>query len=101
MAFDIKRIHKATWRIAKFVRKNSKRPRSNAVHNLRTSIRTLETAFITLELDSGGKVKRFLQDLRVVRKRAGKVRDMDVVFDAVGGDTLRRSWAVLKPSGGY
>jgi NADPH:quinone reductase-like Zn-dependent oxidoreductase len=28
-----------------------------------------------------------------------KVRDVDVVFDAVGGETLRRSWAVLKPSG--
>lgn len=28
-----------------------------------------------------------------------KVREMDVVFDAVGGDTLRRSWGVLKPNG--
>ena len=27
------------------------------------------------------------------------VRDVDVVFDAVGGDTLSRSWAVLKPQG--
>jgi NADPH:quinone reductase-like Zn-dependent oxidoreductase len=26
-------------------------------------------------------------------------RDMDVVFDTVGGDTLRRSWSVLKPGG--
>jgi NADPH:quinone reductase-like Zn-dependent oxidoreductase len=26
-------------------------------------------------------------------------RDMDVVFDAVGGETLQRSWGVLKPSG--
>ena len=28
-----------------------------------------------------------------------EVRDIDVVFDAVGGDTLERSWSVLKPSG--
>ncbi len=28
-----------------------------------------------------------------------KVRDVDVVFDGVGGDTLRRSWGVLKPNG--
>jgi NADPH:quinone reductase-like Zn-dependent oxidoreductase len=28
-----------------------------------------------------------------------EVRDMDVVFDGVGGDTLSRSWSVLKPSG--
>lgn len=28
-----------------------------------------------------------------------EVRDMDVVFDAVGGDTFERSWGVLKPQG--
>lgn len=27
------------------------------------------------------------------------VRDVDVVFDTVGGDTLERSWKVLKPGG--
>jgi NADPH:quinone reductase-like Zn-dependent oxidoreductase len=27
------------------------------------------------------------------------VRDVDAVFDTVGGDTLRRSWSVLKPGG--
>ncbi|MEO8350472.1 MAG: NADP-dependent oxidoreductase [Chthoniobacteraceae bacterium] len=27
------------------------------------------------------------------------VRDVDVVFDTVGGETLARSWAVLKPGG--
>ena len=35
--------------------------------------------------------------------RAGRfedrVREIDVVFDAVGGDILRRSWSVLKPDG--
>jgi NADPH:quinone reductase-like Zn-dependent oxidoreductase len=28
-----------------------------------------------------------------------KARDIDVVFDVVGGDTLRRSWGVLKENG--
>jgi len=28
-----------------------------------------------------------------------QVRDVDVVFDAVGGDTLERSWGVLRPGG--
>jgi NADPH:quinone reductase-like Zn-dependent oxidoreductase len=27
------------------------------------------------------------------------VREVDLVFDTVGGDTLRRSWQVLKPKG--
>jgi NADPH:quinone reductase-like Zn-dependent oxidoreductase len=26
-------------------------------------------------------------------------RDVDVVFDAVGGETLKRSWSLLKPRG--
>lgn len=28
-----------------------------------------------------------------------RVHEVDVVFDTVGGDTLRRSWSVLKPGG--
>ena len=28
-----------------------------------------------------------------------EVQDLDVVFDTVGGDTLNRSWSVLKPGG--
>jgi NADPH:quinone reductase-like Zn-dependent oxidoreductase len=28
-----------------------------------------------------------------------RVRDVDAVFDTVGGDTLRRSWGVLRPGG--
>jgi NADPH:quinone reductase-like Zn-dependent oxidoreductase len=27
------------------------------------------------------------------------VRDVDVVFDTVGGETLERSWGILKPGG--
>lgn len=30
---------------------------------------------------------------------ADKVKDIDVVFDSIGGDTLERSWQVLKPGG--
>ncbi len=40
---------------------------------------------------------------RAIDHAAGRfedqVRDLDVVFDCVGGDTLRRSWSVLKPEG--
>src|SRR5581483_4892092 len=79
MSFDLERIHKSTRRVAKFLRKNSKRPSSKAVHNLRTSTRTLETTFSTLRLDSTRKVRRLLHDLGDIRKRAGKVRDMDVL----------------------
>lgn len=40
---------------------------------------------------------------RVIDYRSSRfedsVRDLDVVFDTVGGDTLERSWSVLKPGG--
>jgi len=29
----------------------------------------------------------------------GSVRDVDIIFDTVGGDTLLRSWNILKPGG--
>jgi NADPH:quinone reductase-like Zn-dependent oxidoreductase len=37
-------------------------------------------------------------DYRAVRFE-DTIRDMDVIFDTVGGETLQRSWAVLKPGG--
>jgi len=79
MAFDIQRVKKSTRKVAKFLKKNDKRPSSGAVHNLRTSSRSLEAAFITLSLDSKRKIKRLLREMGDVRKRAGKVRDMDVL----------------------
>jgi NADPH:quinone reductase-like Zn-dependent oxidoreductase len=54
---------------------------------------------------SGSNV-RFVSQLGVeqaIDYRAGRFEDgvqpVDVVFDCVGGETLRRSWAVLKPGG--
>src|SRR5262249_45713945 len=79
MSFDIEKIQKSTRRVRKFLRKNSKRPSSNAIHNLRTSTRSLETTLTTLRVNSKKTVKRLLRDLADIRKRAGKVRDMDVL----------------------
>src|SRR5262245_12121414 len=78
MAFDIERFHKATRRVRKFLKKNSKRPTSKAIHDLRTSIRSLETTSNTLQLRSR-KTRDLLRAMRDIRKRAGKVRDMDVL----------------------
>ena len=47
-------------------------------------------------------VKRLGADVAIDYKASRferEIRDVDVVFDAVGGDTLERSWGVLKPSG--
>src|SRR5262249_46185352 len=66
-------------RVKKFLRKRPKKPGVNAIHNLRTSTRSLETTFATLGITTNAKVRRLLRDLRDVRKRAGRVRDMDVL----------------------
>lgn len=79
MSFDTARIHKSARRVTRFLRRNSRRPSSEAVHDLRTGVRSLETTFSTLGLDSKKSVRRVLRILRDVRKRAGKVRDMDVL----------------------
>ena len=54
---------------------------------------------------SGGNVE-FVKEIgadRAIDYRTARFedegREFDVVFDAVGGETLRRSWAVLKPNG--
>src|SRR5262245_59872381 len=36
MSFDIERLQKSTRRVTKFLRKNAKRPGSDAIHDLRT-----------------------------------------------------------------
>jgi CHAD domain-containing protein len=85
MSLDIERIQKSSRTVEKFLRKNPRKPSSDAIHDLRTSMRSLETAFETLGLKKKRRVKRLLRDLANVRKRAGKIRDMDVLTE----DTLK------------
>src|SRR5262245_46590370 len=79
MSFDIKRVQKSEQRVERFLRRNAKSPSTAAIHRLRTNARRLETTFGTLSIHSNARLKRLLADLAVVRKRAGKVRDMDVL----------------------
>ena len=52
MSLDLERIRSSTRRVAKFVKRNSKRPAPEAVHKLRTSARRLETVLTAVGLDS-------------------------------------------------
>jgi CHAD domain-containing protein len=70
--------------LAKFVAKLSEDVSEKSVHRLRTTIRRLETL-----VDAGvprlrRKQKKALDDLRVLRKRAGKVRDLDIQTALLG-----------------
>lgn len=79
MPFAIERVHHTARRVTRFLKKNAKRPGSEDVHGLRTSARSLETTLTTLGLDSKKRTGHLLGNLEDLRRRAGKVRDMDVL----------------------
>jgi len=82
MSFDLPAIQKSTRRVLKILRQNSRRPNVKIIHDIRANCRSLETAYVTLNLDSKRNQKRLRRELRELRKRAGKVRDMDALTAA-------------------
>jgi CHAD domain-containing protein len=79
MALDTKRIRKPPQKLRKLLKKMPKQPTPKDVHDLRTNTRRLEATLAALSLDSKGRGRRLLRDLARVRRRAGKVRDLDVL----------------------
>lgn len=54
------------------------------VHQLRTTVRRVETLLATTWPTSGRKEQKLLKQLDRLRRRAGKVRDLDVQIEALG-----------------
>src|SRR6202022_1445934 len=79
MPIDTDRIQKSIRKLRKFLKRSPKRPSSSEIHDLRTNARRFEADVEALALDRGKNQRRLLRDLGRVRKRAGKVRDMDVL----------------------
>ncbi len=76
---DPKRVHKPVKKLRNIVKQIPKQPSPEQVHDLRTNTRRPEAVVTALSLDTSRNVKDLLNDLFRVRKRAGKVRDMDVL----------------------
>ncbi len=60
------------------------------VHRLRTTIRRIESVIVFTAPDLGRKQQRALKNLAALRKRAGKVRDLDVqmgLLDAIANSS--------------
>lgn len=85
MALDTNRIENTVTKLRKVVKKAAKEPTPEQVHHLRTRIRRVEAMFNALRLAGGGDGGRALKLLKGVRKRAGKVRDMDVLTSYASG----------------
>lgn len=79
MALDTRRIVNNIQKLRKILKKSSKLRRPKGVHDLRTRTRRLEAMFPAIGLDSGRDEREVRRLLKPVRKKAGKVRDMDVL----------------------
>jgi CHAD domain-containing protein len=79
MAVDIAQLEKSVSRLDKFLKKAPKNPTPKKIHDVRTSTRKLESALASLPISNKSAKKRLRRDLPVIRKRCGKVRDMDVL----------------------
>jgi CHAD domain-containing protein len=79
VSFDIGRIDKPIRTLRKFLEEAPKRPGIEQIHDLRTSSRRFETEVDAFGLSSRPNERRLLPHLRRIRKRAGKIRDLDVL----------------------
>jgi CHAD domain-containing protein len=85
MAIDRERIQKSLSKLRKFAEKTPKQPSPGEIHKLRTHARKIETTFQALSQDSGKNERQLLNDIGKIRKRAGKIRDLDVLTGKVSG----------------
>ncbi|MCU1300491.1 MAG: hypothetical protein JWQ87_775 [Candidatus Sulfotelmatobacter sp.] len=85
MALDANRAEKPVRKLRKLLKKMPSVPGADEVHDFRTSSRRIEAMLQSLSLNSGNKCRRILKELSRLRKRAGKVRDMDVLTDYLLG----------------
>jgi CHAD domain-containing protein len=79
MPLEVDRFQKPVRKLRKFLKKMSPRPTPGKVHDFRTNTRRVEASVAALSLDSKRNGRRLLKELARVRKKAGKVRDMDVL----------------------
>lgn len=79
MALDPKKLDKPLIKLRKLVRKMSKVPTQDEVHDIRTNTRRVEATLEALQLSRTPKGRRVLRAVTPIRKKAGDVRDMDVL----------------------
>jgi CHAD domain-containing protein len=79
MSLDPAKLQEPLRRLRKLLKNFPKQPSPEQVHNLRTRTRRVEAMLRALMLTSRRNGRRLFQELAPVRKKAGKVRDMDVL----------------------
>jgi CHAD domain-containing protein len=79
MAIDFKRVHKPVRKLRKLLRKMSAQPTPDQVHDFRTNSRQMEATLKAFRVDDSRLGRQVLKPVSRLRKRAGRVRDMDVL----------------------
>jgi CHAD domain-containing protein len=79
MALNTDRIEDDLRKLRKTIKKIPRRPTPGEIHRLRTRARRLEVELQASGLDAPLNEKWLLKQLARIRRRAGKVRDMDVL----------------------
>ena len=79
MALDFKRVQKPPGKLRKLLKNMSARPTPEQVHDFRTNSRKMEATLQAFGLENSGLGRRVLKPLSRLRKRAEKVRDLDVL----------------------
>jgi CHAD domain-containing protein len=85
MALDATRIQKPLRKIRKLLRKMSPVPSVEEIHDFRTNSRRVETMLHAFSLDETKEGGRLAKRISKLRKRAGEVRDYDVLTDYLSG----------------
>jgi len=79
MSLHPAKLQKPLRKLRKMLNKIPRKPAPEQVHDLRTLMRRIEAMFRALMIESKRTQKRLLKALKPVRKKTGKVRDMDVL----------------------
>jgi CHAD domain-containing protein len=79
MAIDTNRIKDHLRKLRKIINKIPRKPTPAEIHRLRTRVRRFEIELQASGLDAQLKEKWLRKQLARIRRRAGKVRDMDVL----------------------
>src|SRR5215831_16683391 len=81
MSLDADQIEKPARKLRKLIKGMESTPTPAEIHKFRTNCRRIETTLDVLSLDSKGIGRRISRGISKLRKRAGKIRDIDVLTD--------------------
>lgn len=85
MGLDQGRIQKPARKLRKLLKQMPAVPAPEEIHRFRTNARRLETMLESFPLDDTKRGRQIEKRIAKLRKRAGKVRDLDVLTDYVSG----------------